>query len=493
MQVKKLIAAKTSTHTFEFENQESLKWDGFFEVDTVRLVLGNNGSGKTTLLSNMAASISSATPSPRRAAYDVRETSSEKLSDAELENIGVIYFSPLPYRRRLPLRKRLVDASPRFEKKESFDRVEQFYKVASDLALNSNLRAEVCYEFELFKLVLVPALVSMSNNKGFQADEPVNLFLAEYKKLARKRESISLDYYESERLSSQLEGAIDTCVLRFERFVLSKLPRGKGRLALLATLSSLAKKESNVKRVGRLFFNLHGFVNDPFYQMDEQLFSSLRTTLKATLGFMKAGEKDDVRRHNRSYSFLIHSAKDAASIKMSEAAVEVRWTDQSSGLRALVDQFSLLRNAFANMKRKALKHILVFIDEGDAYLHLEWQRRYISLLNKFLLNVKSEFGMEIIQVVIATHSPVITGDFPACMITNLDQEVVPQNTFAAPLEDIVLNSFGAAAIGEFAATKINELNARLKQGEASALDQLLLESIGDIGIQKALYRALEGK
>ena len=99
--------------------------------------------------------------------------------------------------------------------------------------------------------------------------------------------------------------------------------------------------------------------------------------------------------------------------------------------------------------------------------------------------------MKIVQVVVATHSPVITGDFPACMVTNLDDRVTPQNTFAAPLEDIILNSFGTAAIGEFAAEKLNALHQRLEQGISSALDKLLLESIGDIGIKEALYRAPE--
>lgn len=493
MQMNKLIAVNTGLHNFEFENQDSLQWNNFFDVDTIRLVLGNNGAGKTTMLCNIAACISSPVSSERRAVYDAREVSSEKLSDEELEKVGVVYFSPVPYRRRLPFRKRFVDASPRFGKSEDFDRIEQYYQVASDLALSSGLRAEVCYEFELFKSVLAPALISMSETPGFETYKPVAKFVADYEKIVKRREQVSSNYYERERLSSLIEGSLDTCVLKLESFVLSKLPKDKNKLILLAALSVVAKKIADHHRVGRFFFNLYDLASDPLYEEDEALFNLLMSAYRTTLAFTKLRESGGLRKHPRGYSFAIGSAKEAKEIKASKAAVEVRWADQSSGVMALVDQFSLLRKAFSTMARKKLKHVLVLIDEGDAYLHLAWQRRYISLLNKFLASVKAEFGMEIIQVVIATHSPVITGDFPACMITNLDQEVVPQNTFAAPLEDIVLNSFGAAAIGEFAATKINELNARLKQGEASALDQLLLESIGDIGIQKALYRALEGK
>lgn len=62
-------------------------------------------------------------------------------------------------------------------------------------------------------------------------------------------------------------------------------------------------------------------------------------TYRATLNFIKVGAKDDIRKHPRSYSFAIGSAEEIKQIKMSTAAVEVRWTDQSSGVRALVDQF----------------------------------------------------------------------------------------------------------------------------------------------------------
>ncbi|MBJ2286995.1 AAA family ATPase [Pseudomonas haemolytica] len=490
MQINKLIAVKTGANKFEFENPESLKWNGFFDVDTIRLILGNNGSGKTALLCDIASCISSPRSLDRREVYDARKPSSEKLSDQELEGIGVIYFSPVPYRRRLPLRHRFFDASPQFGKVENFGRVEQFYQVASDLALNSRLRAEVGYEFELFKTILVPSLISMSRVNGFATDASVMKFLSDYDKIEKRRKSVSSNYYESERLSSRIEGLLDTCVLRLEHHVCSKLPTDQERV-VLAALTEVTKKVIDPHRVGRFFFNFYGLVHDPSYKKDEELFELLNVTYRTTRNYISARQEGGVRTHPRSYSFAIRSAKEAKDIKKTKAAVEVRWTDQSSGVRALVDQFFLLRRAFATMARKKFNHVLVLIDEGDAYLHLEWQRKYISLLNKFLATVKSEFGMDIVQVVIATHSPVIAGDFPACMVTNLDEKITPQNTFAAPLEDIILNSFGTTAIGEFAANKINELNERLERGDVSALDMLVLESIGDIGIKEALYPAPE--
>ena len=232
MQINKLIAVKTGANKFEFENPESLKWNGFFDVDTIRLILGNNGSGKTALLCDIASCISSPRSLDRREVYDARKPSSEKLSDQELENIGVIYFSPVPYRRRLPFRHRFSDASPQFGKVENFGRVEQFYQVASDLALNSRLRAEVGYEFELFKTILVPSLISMSRVNGFATDASVMKFLSDYDKIEKRRKSVSSNYYESERLSSRIEGLLDTCVLRLEHHVCSKLPTDQERVVL---------------------------------------------------------------------------------------------------------------------------------------------------------------------------------------------------------------------------------------------------------------------
>ncbi|NKQ13553.1 hypothetical protein, partial [Pseudomonas sp. SST3] len=77
-------------------------------------------------------------------------------------------------------------------------------------------------------------------SNGAQAGDYI---LSEYAKIQKKRQFVSSDYYENERLNIQIERLLDTCVLRLERFALSKLPRGKSnKLVMLAALTSVAKK-----------------------------------------------------------------------------------------------------------------------------------------------------------------------------------------------------------------------------------------------------------
>lgn len=106
--------------------------------------------------------------------------------------------------------------------------------------------------------------------------------------------------------------------------------------------------------------------------------------------------------------------------------------------------------------------------------------------------MKRDFHLVTLQVILTTHSPVIATDFPSHMVTNLDEKVTPRQTFAAPLDDIALTSFGAHTIGSFAAKKIDELHARLRAGNKSEADVALLEEIGDLTIQNALRRVGNG-
>lgn len=488
MRASKLIAVETGKHTFEFENKESLKWQGFFDVDTVRLVLGNNGSGKTSLLSDMAASISSMRALPQRSVFGQYEESIGKLSAAELRKVGVIYFSPLPYRRRIPLRNRFIDASPRFEKNASLDQLEQFYSVAEDLDLSSSLRAGISYSSTLCKDILAPALLSLVRSKtGHLNSTLLEELIGDYRKLVMSEEDFKSPYYERGHSHSLFDKRLATVLSKIEDAVLTYLPAGKGGLAMLAVLEKMVEKQSNKLRFARAFLRINNIAIYMQDRRDHRIMEGMVKSFESTVDLLKVGGKQ-LQRKKRGYTFTIESSEQAAQLLASNAAIEILWGEQSSGVRALVDQFSLLRKAFERMRDKRLDHVLVLIDEGDAYLHLAWQRRYIYLLNKFMAAAKEEYGVEILQLVVATHSPVITGDFPTCMVTNLDKEQGLGATFATPLEDIIFKAFDSVALGEFAAKKINQLHARIQDKTLSPQDELLLNSIGDVGIKNALLR-----
>ncbi|MBO6060724.1 MAG: AAA family ATPase, partial [Clostridia bacterium] len=59
------------------------------------------------------------------------------------------------------------------------------------------------------------------------------------------------------------------------------------------------------------------------------------------------------------------------------------------------------------------KTLYLFLDEADLTYHPEWQRRFISVLTAVIEKMFPGYGLENIQIILATHSPLMLGDFPA--------------------------------------------------------------------------------
>lgn len=167
----------------------------------------------------------------------------------------------------------------------------------------------------------------------------------------------------------------------------------------------------------------------------------------------------------------------------------------SSGQKAIIRQFSSIHHAISNLKKP--KNILLLIDEGDALLHVTWQAEYINSLMHFLASLKKNFSdvVESIQVVITTHSPVVASDFPKELITSLDDTIPGKvNTFATPIDVLISSCLGHKAIGEFAASKINEACNAFKHGSTDQLEYLLSITDNPIikaGIQDMLSKSIE--
>lgn len=64
--------------------------------------------------------------------------------------------------------------------------------------------------------------------------------------------------------------------------------------------------------------------------------------------------------------------------------------------------------------------VILFIDEADLTLHPEWQRQFVAVLAAYLplLCEKSSYDGDI-QIIMATHSPLMLGDFPAASVIYL--------------------------------------------------------------------------
>lgn len=141
----------------------------------------------------------------------------------------------------------------------------------------------------------------------------------------------------------------------------------------------------------------------------------------------------------------------------------------SSGESALFDQFAKIDREVQAVSGKD-KELIILIDEGDAFLHFNWQQKYIKFLDAFVARIRH--GFESVQVVLTTHSPILMSDVPSGNVIRFGEPGGPLCTFGAPLERIVSSTVGAGSIGDFAADKISEMIERKQYVDAYIVDQI---------------------
>lgn len=157
----------------------------------------------------------------------------------------------------------------------------------------------------------------------------------------------------------------------------------------------------------------------------------------------------------------------------------------ASGERALLNFFSwlhlapLLIHFSDNYENKLHDNVLLLIDEIDLYCHPLWQQKLISHLIK---EVKEIFIGKKVQIIFATHSPIVLSDIPQSNIIflkrekdkcNIDESNKELYTFGANIYKLFNNAFflnEKGQIGEFAKSKIQAIIDEIKP----------LESNGDI-------------
>jgi len=159
--------------------------------------------------------------------------------------------------------------------------------------------------------------------------------------------------------------------------------------------------------------------------------------------------------------------------------------DEASPLSAGESALYYTFGRFHSLKHKVLNNnLLILIDEGDLYLHPEWQKSYIDYLVKFLPVI---FKDKQIQIVITSHSPIILSDLPKENVIFLTKgfnkkcKVLPtegRKTFGANIHDLYNDGFfvdgnnSTGAMGKFAENKINKVIDWLNSDKEKDSDRL---------------------
>ena len=185
----------------------------------------------------------------------------------------------------------------------------------------------------------------------------------------------------------------------------------------------------------------------------------------------------------------------------------------SSGEMAFLSMYSRLYEGLNKYSEKQDSFIL-FLDEAETTLHPEWQRSLVSniiIFLEFFSGLDRLSNQPKIQVIFASHSPILLSDIPESNVIFLKKgkngcvEVVASkeigHTFGANIYSLYKNSFfmDEGLMGKFATEKIKNIFVKLKmaidgkQSIDEAEKQGILKVINYIGeplIKEQLLRLL---
>jgi energy-coupling factor transporter ATP-binding protein EcfA2 len=129
---------------------------------------------------------------------------------------------------------------------------------------------------------------------------------------------------------------------------------------------------------------------------------------------------------------------------------------------------SNLYNWFGGERRSQCDSVILIMDEADLTFHPEWQRQLIKILTAFLPLEFGQCGINDLQVILTTHSPLLLGDIPSNNViylgNNENKSNGVRNTFGQNIHTILKDSFFLAngTLGAFAADKINNTADKLR-------------------------------
>jgi predicted ATPase len=466
--------------------------ENIFDIDSLTLVIGKNGTGKTELLRSVAQEITS----PELNEFGSKcEIIFNSLSESEKFEWGCVYYTPVPYQPAFDFRERFENASLTEKNKMIFNGVDTQKKILDDFGIGMNISAIA--NVNLYPLVM--NLISSATGNLSLKTKPGFVFFSKFS-FFKEYCQILEDGYEKHQ--------------DYKVYYNKRLEIRKG---LADEIISWLRGEYDVSQILSFFILINKFAAGDNKTKNRQAFAFFILTFGDELelkGVRKPASHQDFSlkykllvellyscRHDFKYNFkndlLINLKSHEVVNKINNEPLKkyfrVRNSSMSSGELAVINQFTSIANKLQALAKKGYRKLLLLIDEGDAFLHLEWQRNYVLQLNKTLRELKETNGIEIIQLIIASHSPLLATDIPKEYVFSLDKEQHPNFTFASPMHMLFIDSFGTETIGEFATQKINEAYLNFSESKQTKKDYNIIKSIDSDVLRKEFYRQFDSQ
>ena len=164
----------------------------------------------------------------------------------------------------------------------------------------------------------------------------------------------------------------------------------------------------------------------------------------------------------------------------------------SSGEVAMINIFATVYSA---LKKNTSGSILLILDEIDAFLHPKWQQDILTHITRWI-NESEQFENKKVQLIVATHSPIILSDIPKDNIIYLKKpfEVVSgsQLTFGANIGALFYDSFfmKQGSIGCIAKREIQWVIDNIENPDLSMKEKqkmvYIINNIGDKFLRERL-------
>ncbi|NOI56214.1 AAA family ATPase [Vibrio coralliilyticus] len=178
-----------------------------------------------------------------------------------------------------------------------------------------------------------------------------------------------------------------------------------------------------------------------------------------------------------------------------KAPFQVKWLGISSGHQAYLNIFSLIYNEVY----RSQNDLVICIDEGDLYLHPEWQVDFFKELTRILPNLSKGS----VQLILTSHSPLLLSDLPSQSVRLFSPDRVDQliesKTFGANIYELYSDLFFLKnqRTGSFSHEKIGYILDKLSKNKLTESDIQEISSlkplIGDKVISHAINIALKDK
>lgn len=184
----------------------------------------------------------------------------------------------------------------------------------------------------------------------------------------------------------------------------------------------------------------------------------------------------------RKYTLLIEKYRDFLG------SLNIKWNGISSGEYSTLSMYSRLYEFFPDKSGE----VIVIIDEGELFLHPEWQRRYISNLIEFFDQVRKD--KQSIKLIITSHSPMILSDLPKESVNFLGVDSDTSSFFGADLNDVYKEGFVVERLmGEFAYQKIKKTAEKIRDGDRTKETIEEIELIGNDFVKKIFKGLVDNK